>query len=97
MGDERNEFVYEINEAVEGVRDLCMESHYEYGTRAGWPRIRQMLTRYGVKATLNACGRAARLFALACGAGRRGRARGRGPRLALGAPRPHERGAGARR
>jgi allantoinase len=58
MGDERNESAYEINEAVEGVRDLCMESHYEYGTRAGWPRIRQILAHYGVKATLNACGRA---------------------------------------
>ena len=58
MGDEKNESVYEINEAVEGVRDLCMESHYEYGTRAGWPRIRRILARYGVNATLNACGRA---------------------------------------
>jgi allantoinase len=58
MGDDRNESVYEINEGVEGVRDLCMESHYEYGTRAGWPRIRQVLTRFGVRATLNACGRA---------------------------------------
>jgi allantoinase len=58
MGDETNEPAYEINEGVEGVRDLCMESHYEYGTRAGWPRIRQVLARHGVKATLNACGRA---------------------------------------
>ena len=23
-----------------GVRDLCMESHFEYGPRVGWPRIR---------------------------------------------------------
>src|SRR5262245_22305037 len=58
MGDEINETAYEINEAVEGERDLCMESHYEYGTRAGWPRIRKALAAYGVKATLNACGRA---------------------------------------
>ena len=58
MGDEANEFVYEAIERVEGVRDLCMESHYEYGTRAGWPRIRAVLARYGVRATLNACGRA---------------------------------------
>ena len=35
-----------------------MESHFAYGTRAGWPRIRALLKRYGVRATLNACGRA---------------------------------------
>ena len=38
MGDERNESIYEAVEATEGARDLCMESHFEYGTRAGWPR-----------------------------------------------------------
>lgn len=58
MGDETNEFVYEIAERVEGALDLCMESHFEYGTRAGWPRIRALLRRYDVSATLNANGRA---------------------------------------
>ena len=58
MGDERNESVYEVVEEVRGHRDLCMESHFEYGTRAGWPRIRALLERYGVAATLNANGRA---------------------------------------
>ncbi len=58
MGDEANEFVYEAVERVEGVRDLCMESHFEYGTRVGWGRIRAALQRCGVRATLNACGRA---------------------------------------
>ena len=57
-GDESNEFIYEAVERVEGVRDLCMESHYEYGTRQGWPRIRKLLRDHGVRATLNACGRA---------------------------------------
>jgi peptidoglycan/xylan/chitin deacetylase (PgdA/CDA1 family) len=57
-GDERNEHVYEISEKVEGVPDACMESHFAYGPRAGWPRIRALLRRYGVRATLNACGRA---------------------------------------
>jgi allantoinase len=57
-GDESNEFIYESLEKVEGQRDLCMESHYEYGTRRGWPRIRQLLKDYGVRATLNANGRA---------------------------------------
>jgi allantoinase len=58
MGDEHNEFVYEIVEQIDGARDLCMESHFAYGTRAAWPRLRRMLKRYGVAATLNACGRA---------------------------------------
>jgi peptidoglycan/xylan/chitin deacetylase (PgdA/CDA1 family) len=58
MGDEANEFIYEAVERVEGARDLCMESHFEYGTRAGWPRIRALLRQFGVTATLNANGRA---------------------------------------
>ncbi|MFT8246658.1 polysaccharide deacetylase family protein [Roseomonas sp. BN140053] len=57
-GDERNEHIYEAVERVEGARDLCMESHFAYGTRAGWPRIRALLRHYGVAATLNANGRA---------------------------------------
>lgn len=58
MGDESNEFIYEAVERVDGVRDLCMESHFEYGPRAGWPRIRNLLRQHGVVATLNASGRA---------------------------------------
>ncbi len=57
-GDASNEFIYEAVEKVEGLRDLCMESHYEYGTRRGWARIRAALKAHGVCATLNACGRA---------------------------------------
>ena len=57
-GDARNEHIYEVVEAVEGDRDLCMESHFEYGPRAGWPRIRNVLCGRGIRATLNACGRA---------------------------------------
>lgn len=57
-GDERNEPIYEAVEEVTGTRDLCMESHFEYGPRAGWPRIRDALSARGVAATLNACGRA---------------------------------------
>jgi allantoinase len=57
-GDASNEFIYEAVEKVEGVRDLCMESHYEYGTRRGWGRIRAALRTHGARATLNACGRA---------------------------------------
>jgi peptidoglycan/xylan/chitin deacetylase (PgdA/CDA1 family) len=58
QGDERNEHIYETVERVERLPDLCMESHFAYGTRAGWPRIRALLSRYRARATLNACGRA---------------------------------------
>ncbi|MFN7191175.1 MAG: polysaccharide deacetylase family protein [Rhodospirillales bacterium] len=61
MGDEANEFIYEAVERVEGQRDLCMESHFEYGTRAGWPRLRSMLRQYGVRATMSCNGRAVAL------------------------------------
>ena len=57
-GDERNEHIYEAVERVEGQPDLCMESHFEYGPRAGWPRIRDVLSTRALPATLNACGRA---------------------------------------
>jgi peptidoglycan/xylan/chitin deacetylase (PgdA/CDA1 family) len=61
QGDERNESVYEVVEEITGARDLCMESHFEYGPRAGWPRIRALLKRYGVAATMNANGRSVAL------------------------------------
>lgn len=57
-GDERNETVYEVTEEVVGVPDACMETHFEYGTRAGYWRIMDVLDRVGVRATLSACGRA---------------------------------------
>jgi allantoinase len=60
-GDERNESVYEVVEEVTGTRDLCMESHFAYGTRVGWGRIRDVLAARGILATLNACGRAVAL------------------------------------
>jgi peptidoglycan/xylan/chitin deacetylase (PgdA/CDA1 family) len=58
MGDEANERIYEVVQDLQGVPDLCMESHFEYGTRAGWARIRDALGARGIVATLNACGRA---------------------------------------
>ncbi|QBF32058.1 polysaccharide deacetylase family protein [Thalassococcus sp. S3] len=57
-GDERNEHIYEAVERVDDAPDPCMESHFEYGPRAGWPRIRAALAARGFPATLNACGRA---------------------------------------
>ncbi len=57
-GDERNEKTYEVTDEVTGVPDACMETHFEYGTRAGYWRIMDVLQRFGVAATLSACGRA---------------------------------------
>lgn len=57
-GDERNEYVYEIVEEIVGAPDFAMESHFEYGTRAGYWRMMNLFDAYGVKTTLNACVRA---------------------------------------
>jgi peptidoglycan/xylan/chitin deacetylase (PgdA/CDA1 family) len=57
-GDERNERVYEVSEEVVGVPNLCMETHFEYGTRAGYWRVLDVLDQFGAKATVSACGRA---------------------------------------
>ncbi|MGF1527047.1 MAG: allantoinase PuuE [Candidatus Competibacterales bacterium] len=57
-GDERNESIYEVEEEIVGRPDLCMESHFEYGSRAGYWRIVEVLQDFGVEVTLNACARA---------------------------------------
>ena len=40
-----------------GAPDLCMESHFEYGTRVGYRRIMGVTGEVGVPLTLNACAR----------------------------------------
>lgn len=57
-GDERNETVHEAVQMVEGAPDLCMESHFEYGSRAGYWRITDVAASHGVPLTLNASSRA---------------------------------------
>ena len=56
-GDAFNEAVYEVIDRQE-VRDPCIESHFEYGTRVGWRRIAALFDRFEGKFTLSACGRA---------------------------------------
>ena len=58
LGDPRNEAVYEIVEAVEGAPDPCKDTHFEYGTRAGYWRVMDLLDHYEVKAYANCCARA---------------------------------------
>lgn len=57
-GDTRNETVYEVVDSVQGARDYCVESHFEYGTRVGYWRIMELFDRYGMKMTVSSCGRA---------------------------------------
>lgn len=57
-GDERNESIHEAVQKVEGAPDLCIESHFEYGSRAGYWRICDVADALGVPLTLNACARA---------------------------------------
>lgn len=56
-GDERNEAVHEITLQTSGP-DPNRDSHFEYGTKAGYWRIMRLLDGHGVRATMNACGRA---------------------------------------
>jgi peptidoglycan/xylan/chitin deacetylase (PgdA/CDA1 family) len=56
-GDAGNEAIYEVVDRLEGP-DSCIDSHFEYGTRAAWWRIMDLLDAYGVRATVSACGRA---------------------------------------
>ena len=58
-GDDRNEAIYEVEHQLTGVPDLCLDSHFEYGARAGWWRVMDIFDAHGVKATVSACGRAA--------------------------------------
>ncbi len=57
-GDERNEPVHEVVDPVEGVPDLCMASHFDYGPRAGYWRIAELFNRFGLSATFSCSGRA---------------------------------------
>lgn len=60
-GDERNETVYDMVEDIIGKPNLTMESHFDYGTRAGYWRIVRVLQQYGAICTLNACAEALEL------------------------------------
>jgi peptidoglycan/xylan/chitin deacetylase (PgdA/CDA1 family) len=57
-GDERNESIHEAVQNVQGAPDLCMESHFEYGSRVGYWRVTELVEGFGVPLTLNACARA---------------------------------------
>jgi peptidoglycan/xylan/chitin deacetylase (PgdA/CDA1 family) len=52
MGDEVNDGMYELPFAVEGQRDLAVESMYEYGTRAGIWRMFRVFDTAGIPVTI---------------------------------------------
>jgi peptidoglycan/xylan/chitin deacetylase (PgdA/CDA1 family) len=57
-GDPVNESVYDMVNDVRGFPNTSMESHFEYGTRAGYWRIVRLLERYRATCTVNACAQA---------------------------------------
>jgi len=57
-GDDRNEHVYDMIEALDDAPNLTMESHFDYGSRAGYWRIVRILERFGATCTVNACAEA---------------------------------------
>ena len=56
-GDAFNEATYEVVDRVDGP-DSCIDSHFEYGTRAAWWRIMRLFDEHKVKVTVSSCGRA---------------------------------------
>jgi peptidoglycan/xylan/chitin deacetylase (PgdA/CDA1 family) len=57
-GDGENEAVYEIEQRIVGRPDPAIDSHFEYGSRAGWWRIMDVLRDHRARATVSASGRA---------------------------------------
>ncbi len=60
-GDAINEQLFGMVGEVPGKPNLTMESHFDYGTRAGYWRIMRVLAKYGVPCTLNVCAEALEL------------------------------------
>src|SRR6201987_4022164 len=56
MGDQVNDGMYELPFAVEGQRDLAVESMYEYGTRAGIWRMFRIFDAAGIPVTFFGAG-----------------------------------------
>jgi len=57
-GDPVNETIYDMVDVLQGVPNLTMESHFDYGSRAGYWRIVGLLERFGATCTVNGCAEA---------------------------------------
>ena len=51
MGDGVNDILYELPFAIDGQRDLAVESMYEYGSRAGIWRLLRVFDNAGIPVT----------------------------------------------
>ena len=60
-GDAWNEPIYDMVQSGITEPDLAMESHFDYGTRAGFWRIMRVLDSYGAVCTHNTCAEALEL------------------------------------
>lgn len=60
-GDPVNEAIYDMIDVRNDGPNLTMESHFDYGARAGYWRIVRLLDRFGVTCTFNACAEALEL------------------------------------
>jgi peptidoglycan/xylan/chitin deacetylase (PgdA/CDA1 family) len=52
MGDEQNDFLHEIPCKLDGIRDLAIESVYEYGSRAGIWRLFRVFEHADIPVTI---------------------------------------------
>src|ERR1700736_4984069 len=52
-GDPENEAVYEIEQRLAARPDPAIDSHFEYGSRAGWWRSMEVLGPHGTSATVS--------------------------------------------
>ena len=57
-GDAENENVYDMIDDIVDLPNLSMESHFDYGTRAGYWRVMRVFDKYGVSCTANCCAEA---------------------------------------
>lgn len=55
-GDDTNEAVYEVVDRLHGIPDPCLQTHFDYGTKAGWWRIADTFQKFGATCTVSACG-----------------------------------------
>ncbi len=60
-GDPVNEPVYDMIDVRNDGPNLTMESHFDYGARAGYWRIMRVLEQFGATCTVNACAEALEL------------------------------------
>jgi allantoinase len=47
-----------VIDRLDGVADPCLQTHFDYGTKAGWWRIADTFDKFGATCTISACGRA---------------------------------------